>query len=145
MKEDNHIHCIRRLFSEGFTQGKNFQVFREVVDPDVMLYDSAAPNFSGGLNAYIQFEEGYTRAFPDKIAKIDDIFSSGNRVVVRWTVTGTHQGDLSGIKATGNRIRLSGISVFTFSNGKVIEVHQTWDRLKLAEQLGQTNLATSRL
>jgi len=41
--------------------------------------------------------------FPDLTLTCDDIVASGNKVAVRWTATGTHEGDQLGVPATQRR------------------------------------------
>jgi predicted ester cyclase len=50
--------------------------------------------------------------------------------------SGTHQGDLNGIAATGKQFAISGISVTRFTNGKMIEGWVNWDALGMMQQLG---------
>lgn len=50
------------------------------------------------------FADGVRRilaAFPDACNHIDEMVAEGDRVVVRWTMTGTHSGDALGFSATG--------------------------------------------
>ena len=75
--------------------------------------------------------------------------AEGDRVVVRWTAEGTHQGELLGIPPTGKRLRFSGISIYRLAEGKVAEVWEEFDRLGLMQHLGviltpgETGLPTS--
>ena len=46
---------------------------------------------------------------------------SGDRVVVRWTGSGTHQGDQLGVRATGKQVRLTGIDILRIENGRIVE------------------------
>lgn len=141
MDKNQHISLIKRLFSEGYSQGRNPSVFDEVLSEDVITHDASNPNFPPGLEAYKRFENNYLQAFPDKICTIDDIFANEDHVVVCWTVKAANQGDLPHIPATGNSITISGINIFHFSNGKVVNIWHSWDRLGLLEQLGQRELA----
>jgi hypothetical protein len=47
--------------------------------------------------------------------------------------SGTHQGDLNGIAATGKQFAISGISVARFTNGKMIEGWVNWDALGMMD------------
>jgi len=75
-------------------------------------------------------------AFPDGEYSIDDLFGEGDRVTLRWTFRGTHQGELKGIPPTGKPVEFAGISVYRFADGKLVEVWEGFDRLALLQQLG---------
>ncbi len=53
-----------------------------------------------GRDAGRQFMQMYVSAFPDLHFDIDQIFGDGDFVATRWTATGTHRGELMGIKPT---------------------------------------------
>jgi steroid delta-isomerase-like uncharacterized protein len=75
-------------------------------------------------------------AFPDGQTTIDDIIAEGDKVVVLGTMTGTHQGNLMGIPATGKSVKISGIDVVRFEEGQVVEHWAQWDTAGLMQQLG---------
>jgi len=45
--------------------------------------------------------------------------AEGDKVVDRWTATGTHTGDLMSIPPTGRRIEVSGITISRFSGARL--------------------------
>lgn len=131
-----NLNLVKKLFDELYSKG-NFSFADEVFANDLKVNDAAIPNFRGGLNAYKERERMYKAAFPNKVAKIDDIMATEDgRVIVRWTVHGTHKGELQDIPASGKPIKVQGISIYRFANGKIIEISQVWDRLGLLEQVG---------
>jgi steroid delta-isomerase-like uncharacterized protein len=68
---------------------------------------------------------------------IEDIFASGDdRVTVRWTGSGTHNGDVMGIPPTGKAVRVDAISIFRIAGGKIVESWEVWDTLGFLQQLG---------
>ena len=67
---------------------------------------------------------------------IEEIFSAGDRVVVGWTGTGTHLGEINGVPPTGHPIRVDGITIHHMSSGKIAETWQVWDTLSLLQQIG---------
>jgi predicted ester cyclase len=80
-------------------------------------------------------------AFPDAHFTIDDAFTDGQNTevqneVTRWTVVGTHEGELAGIPRTGRRFFVTGISIARIANGKITESWNNWDALGLMQQLG---------
>ena len=61
------------------------------------------------------------RAFPDLNVTIDDLVADAERVVVRWTLTGTHSGTVAGVAPTGTNVTHAGIAIFGMAGGKVVE------------------------
>jgi hypothetical protein len=72
----------------------------------------------------------------DELMSIDDSFTAGDNELARWTVTGTHEGELAGIPRTGRRFSVTGISIAHVANGKITESWNNWDALGLMQQLG---------
>jgi predicted ester cyclase len=89
-----------------------------------------------GLAGVRQHYTTYVSAFPDCRITIDAMVAEGDHVSVRWTATGTHRGELAGIAPTGKRINVAGNLTVRISGGKVVEDHNVWDTLKLAQQIG---------
>src|SRR5262245_41295183 len=54
---------------------------------------------------------GYRKAFPDFKMTSDELVEAGERVLHRWTVHGTHKGDLRGMSPTNRKVEIHGISV----------------------------------
>ena len=67
---------------------------------------------------------------------IDEMMAEGDRVMVRWTFYGTHQGELSGLPPTHKQVSYSGINIFRIAEGKIAEIWDISDRLWMWQQLG---------
>jgi predicted ester cyclase len=68
---------------------------------------------------------------------IDDLIAEGDRVVVRWTFTGTHRGPFADLPASGKRVSVTNaIAIFRLVTGKVSEGYFAWDKYALLHQLG---------
>ena len=65
---------------------------------------------------------GVVAAFPDAHITIDDIFGQGDRVVVRVVVSGTQQGAILGIPASGRHVQWDGVDVYRLSQGKISNI-----------------------
>lgn len=130
-----NISQTKKIFEEAFNKA-NFNLLDELVVNNVRLHD-AANHHREGLKAFKDTEATYHRAFPNKKTKIDDIISADDKVIVRWTAQGVHKGELEGIAPTNKEVKISGISIYRFANGKVTEIWQSWDRLGLLEQIGE--------
>jgi predicted ester cyclase len=75
-------------------------------------------------------------AFPDSKFTVEDVVATGDKVVVRYTFTGTHQGAYMGLPPTGKKVAFSGISIYKVAGGKLVESWGVLDRLTLMQQLG---------
>jgi steroid delta-isomerase-like uncharacterized protein len=61
-------------------------------------------------------------AFPDAHITIDDIFAQGDQVVVRVVVSGTQEGAILGIPASGRFVQWDGVDVYRLSDGKISNI-----------------------
>jgi predicted ester cyclase len=73
---------------------------------------------------------------PEWRMTIDEMMGEGDRVMVRWTFQGTHQGEFSGLPPTYRPVTYAGINIFRIAEGKIAEVWDIFDRLWLWQQLG---------
>jgi predicted ester cyclase len=82
------------------------------------------------------FYEGIFAAFDSPKLIFHEVFSSGNRLAINFTMTGTHRGEFMGVPPTDTPIALPGITVLHFRNGKCIERWSSADFLGLLVQIG---------
>ena len=83
-----------------------------------------------------EFFGAFLTGFSDINFVVDEIFGVEDRIVKRWTFTGTHTGDFAGVPPTGKVITLSGVSVSRIENGKIVEELDYMDDLGFMQQLG---------
>ena len=62
----------------------------------------------------------YFQAFPDLHVSLDELISEGDKVFLRSTMTGTHDGEYKGIPATGRHIATDCAEVFRIADGKFV-------------------------
>lgn len=67
---------------------------------------------------------------------IEEMIAEDDRVMVRWTSHGIHQGESYGLPPTGKRVTNSGINIFRIEENKIAEVWDIFDRLWIWQQLG---------
>jgi steroid delta-isomerase-like uncharacterized protein len=135
MSTEENKALVQRLFEEVFNQ-KRLERADAFVAPDYLDH-GAVPGQGPGLEGAKQQRWAmYFAAIPDLHTTIDDLAAEGDKVVVRYTVEGTQQGELLGIPPTGKRFRTSGICIYRLAEGKVAEVWEQMDMLGLMQQLG---------
>lgn len=133
----------RRIFEEVWN-AKNIAAIDELMAADYVHHDPQSPKFSDGREGYKQLVEHYVKAFPDCHFTIDQDIQEGDTIVTRWTVTGTHRGDLPTLPASGRTFSVTGMTVARLLDGKFVESWNNWDALGLMQQLGSTSLAEGR-
>lgn len=137
MSEENKA-LARRGLEEVLGQGK-WDVLDELTAADVGLYYKAPVAPGGrvdGRDALRQLLQTYRAAFPDLSVAVEDQVAEGDKVVTRYSTTGTHQGPLPNLPATGKRVSVSGIGVQRFAGGQFVEGWVVDNQLGLLQQLG---------
>ncbi len=96
------------------------------------------PFFPQAVNSeeHKKMDEGFVAGFPDSKVIIDDLFTAGDKVVLRGKFTGTHKGEFNKIPPTGKNISLPFIAIVRFKDGKNIEEWVEMDTIKMMKQLG---------
>jgi steroid delta-isomerase-like uncharacterized protein len=115
--EDNKS-IVRRGLEETMNQ-KNLAVLDELLDSDFTFHSASRtiPN----REAFREFLTMFLNAFPDLHFTIEDIIAEGDKVSLRYTYTGTHQGEFMGNPPTGKQITVRGLEFIHVRNGKILE------------------------
>ena len=133
MSEANKT-LIRRLVEEVQNR-HNVDAIDEFIAPSFVNYDPL-PGLPGTLEGAKQLHRMLFAAFPDLKMTIHDQAAEGDKVWTRKTASGTHQGELFGIPATGKQVSWNIIDIMTIRNGKVTEHWVVADVMSLMQQLG---------
>jgi steroid delta-isomerase-like uncharacterized protein len=75
-------------------------------------------------------------AFPRYELIAEDLFAEDNKVVLRFNLHGTHQGNFMGIPATGREINVPGIIIYHLADGKITAHWMQIDSMAMMQQLG---------
>jgi steroid delta-isomerase-like uncharacterized protein len=124
---------VRRFFEE-FCNQRRSSVAEELIADDYVSHGPQAPPADGPDG--VRERVGLYQEAVDGHWNVEEMFSAGDRVIARWTGTGTHRGELMGVEPTGQPIRVDAISIFRISNGKIAEEWTVWDALGLLQQVG---------
>ena len=126
--------AVVRRFYEEMNNERKLELAEDLFTADHVLHDpqvQAGPGPTGIAEAVRTYQDSV-----DGHWEIEELFSVGDRVVVRWTGTGTHNGDLNGVPATGRPIRVDAITIHRMANDKIGETWEVWDTLGLLQQIG---------
>jgi predicted ester cyclase len=92
--------------------------------------------FSPDRDGIAEFFRTLIAAVPDARITAQDLLVDGDRVAIRFTLTGTHRGELFGAPGTGRSLDVEGITVLRFVDGLVVERWNRLDDVALLTQLG---------
>jgi steroid delta-isomerase-like uncharacterized protein len=107
-----------------------------VVDPNFTRHASQTPD----VNGIVELKKiilGFRTAYPDLKIVIEDDLYSENKYAGRWILTGTNTGS-GELPPTGKSVKIWGVSVLHYANGKITEEWVAFDNQSLMEQLGFT-------
>ena len=135
MSAEESKALFRRYVEEGWGKG-NVEVADEVFANRYVSHQPDGTEEQRGPEDVKRFLRQYREAFPDLQISIEDQIAEGDKVVTRWSSRGTHRGEFRGIAPTANEVRLTGIGIFRFSEGKVVESWDNFDQLGMLQQLG---------
>ena len=100
-------------------------------------------NWGTGLEGAKNLALEIRAAFPDYRERIDELIDAGDRIIVRLTIQGTHQGDYGGLPATGKSVEFTDVTICRIENGRIVEQSGLSDLLTLFVQLGLIELPGS--
>ena len=134
MSEQDNLRIIRQGWDAW--NAHDVEAALKVLDEKHVWETDTLPAPVVGLDGYRLVMQMYLAAFPDLRFSIDQLLSSGDYAVTRYTATGTHRGDLMGIAPTNRRAETHGCTIVEIRNGKVARIWVYWDTGHLLRQLG---------
>jgi predicted ester cyclase len=81
-------------------------------------------------------ERGFFDAFPDVEATAEHLIAEDDLVVVRWSVAGTHEGELRGIEPTGREVAYEEWAMYRVVDGEITAAWFQTDAFSLYGQIG---------
>ncbi|WP_367873085.1 ester cyclase [Luteolibacter sp. Populi] len=103
---------------------------------DNMVEQVPLPGQGPGIEGLKEMLTGYRAAFPDVRWTIDEQVAEGDKVVTRFTWTGTHRGEFLGVPATGRPVSVWGVVIDRLEGGKIKDTRIIMDTLGLMMQFG---------
>jgi steroid delta-isomerase-like uncharacterized protein len=132
------MNSIKAL-SESLIKAWNSHDFTQVApyySPDYEGFDVAQATPQTGIAGIQAGLAGYWKAFPDLHFTLKESVCEGNQITLYWIATGTHQGPILNIPATGRPVYIEGVALHHIRDGKVVRCHYIWDTAGLLRNLG---------
>jgi steroid delta-isomerase-like uncharacterized protein len=132
MSEENKALALR---SWEIVNRRDLDAIQEFYVPDLVWHEPDQ-DIHGSEEAK-RFLATYFRAFPDLTHSVEDVIAEADKVVTRYTIGGTHQGETEEFgPPTGKHIELEGITIQRIEDGQIVEEWECYDNLSVLQQLG---------
>ena len=119
---------------------RDLEQYVQRIDDSYVGESETAPGPIHGPEGVRQTLDTMFRAFPDLRIEVDQILASGDHVVTRVSLSGTHRGTYAGIAPTNKTVSWRGCTVVEIRNGKAIRSRIYADNASLLQQIGAFSL-----
>jgi steroid delta-isomerase-like uncharacterized protein len=125
---------VRRCFDDIVARG-DLAAAEQIIAED-LVFHTANGAVLRGRREFQHFAQQMREAFPDLRFEIEEEIVDGDHVATRYTMRGTFQSTLMGLLPNGEAFAVQGIDTFRLRDGKVVEIHASYDTLGQMQQLG---------
>ena len=133
MSETQNVNTVMRFIENVCNKGKLDEI--DDLFSQNIVWHGAAEEVSGLAN-FKESIKDTLKTWPDINFKVQDSFSGDNKVVIRWTVTATHEGEFMGLPPSHEKFDTHGMEIFHFESGKIKEAWTVFDALTPAMKIG---------
>jgi predicted ester cyclase len=128
--------AVVRRFLDEVVNGGRHELIDELWATDLTWRGGSLGEIHG-IGAYKDFmAANATGAFTGMHLVIQDVVAENDKVVVRFTNSGTHTGPFLGAPPTGKHAEWPGIGIYTVGGGKITDAWFAEDILAMLLQLG---------
>ena len=128
--------AVAGRWTEEIWNKGNFAALNDLVSTDILFHTGESD--LRGHKGLSEFATALRGAFPDgRFTNIEQI-AEGDKVVLRWSFSGTHKGEWHGVAGTGKAVTFTGTTTLRITSGKVAEHWAHDDALGFLKQVGKT-------
>ena len=136
MTTEENKAVLRREVEELYNHTGNLDAVEELFSTEYVSHEPTSGE-TRGVEGAKQFATTFREAFPNLECTIEDMIAEGDKVVMRFKGSGTHEGETEAFgPPTGNQMEITGITIKRLSEGKIVEAWTTFDALGMMQQLG---------
>ncbi len=135
MSAEKNKDVVRRLYGL-FEEGNIDEQIDELLAPNYVNHSPGTPDQPTGPEGIKAVLSMFRSGIPDLRLVIDDMIAEGDKVAVRYTLEGTHEGELFGVPPSGQRVSIESFTVERVSDGRIREHWRVTDTLDMMQQLG---------
>lgn len=132
---DRNEQLVREYFQAVWNDGDLELFDTDVVSDDYLMHHQSDVDYS--VEELREAWADWHQAFPDLSNEIEDLIATDNRVVIRYRFSGTHEGPVMDVPATGKRVETTGTVIFSLEDGQIVEEWAMDDVFGLLQQIGE--------
>jgi len=127
---EKNKETVRNLYEKILNERK-LALLDRIISEDYtgIQGEKGVAGFAGTVNSVIS-------GFPDIKWTVEDLIAEGDKVVIRWTWTGTNTGTLLGLAPSNKHVTNHAIAIYQFKNDKIVHAWMQSDRLGVLQQVG---------
>ena len=123
--EEKQNEALAHRFHIDIFQNGNLSTADEILAPDFIWRNPAVPSeLQRGPDNVKKIASAAIDTMPDLQITHDDTIAKGDKVMIRWTMTGTHKKEIFGIPSSDKPVSTIGFDLFRISKGKIMEMWQ---------------------
>ncbi len=119
-----------------FINTKDYSLGKTIVSPDVIFHAPTSTEPLNGFDGYKQILEMMHCAMPDVKWTAEEMIEEGNKIMVRFIMSGTNTGSFMGMPPTGKPVAVAAMNIYEIENGKIVREHGLPDLFNMMIQLG---------
>jgi len=127
------VDCVRRVIE--CDNGRDAKGYRALLHDDYVSYVHGEESTVGPEDEVTSIERWWAACSDVRLEPVRMVESEG-LVTLRYTLTGTNDGDLFGQPATGKRFHVENCTLLEVAQGQVLRAYRYSDTLGLMGQLG---------
>ena len=127
---------IVRQFTDALNN-KDFDLLDDLAVTDFVRHCQATPDVQiQSLDEFKELQKEFLTTFPDQQITIDMMIAEWDYVACYATYTGTQEGPIGDLPASGKKAEFKFLSFFQLQEGKIAELWVEWDNMTILTQLG---------
>lgn len=115
-----------------------------IIAPEVIFYAPTSPEPLHGFEGYMDVLRMMRSAMPDVQWNAEEVIAEGDKVMIRFTMSGTQTQPFMGMPATGKPVRVTAMNIYELKDSKIVREHSVPDLFSMLMQLGMLPVPGSK-
>ena len=134
----NHIANNKKVMEQfvRFINTGDEALGKSIISDEVTFYAPTSPEPMHGFEAYTGVLDMMRGAMPDVQWKVEEIIAEGDKIMIRFTMSGTQSNTFMNMPATNKKVQVTAMNIYELKDGKIIREHGLPDLFSMLMQLG---------